>query len=665
MQALLGTPGRRAAKLALRGRAAELSTTKHGGTLFGSSTQQTVTQAINGGTVLVSGAMRAIRTLGWQSSAAAVVRGQAAQAAGAQQQSLVIRRGYALLHMNAAAIGRSVVATPPPPSAMHRHFASVVAALQGTHPGRRFLAFGLPLLAASLASNSRMHTLCFSAPSGAAERHPAVVIGGEVCSETAHGGSGSGTVMGELRNLSRAVYLCALFTPALLLAAPCLWLGWRREFWMWLLCGTLERAGPAFIKWGQWAATRPDMFPPDMCTELERLQTKAPAHSARFSIAAVEAAFGAPIDQMFDSFEEDPVASGSIAQVHRATLSARGARGTSLPPGATVAVKVRHPGVEDLMQRDFQIMEHIAACCAAVPSLAGLRVEDSIRQFGAPLKDQLDLTREADNLARFNHNFRSWRNLSFPRPIFPLVAPGVLVETFEEGVLISKLVHSPDGRDSVHVAVTGMQSYLQMLLKDNFVHADLHPGNILVKPAVLRPEEQLSASLRRLARSVLGLKAQEVQPHVVLLDVGMVAEMSRLDKLAVMDFFNAVSSLDGTKVAESITRFSANVLQPAAQLAFVEDMKAMFEDIDEQRMREYTQEVIGDMLERIRQHGVSIRGTVSTLLVTTMVLEGWSTKLHPDIRILESIKELLPGGWNDRISRLVDKVMLSGEMAVN
>jgi hypothetical protein len=84
---------------------------------------------------------------------------------------------------------------------------------------------------------------------------------------------------------------------------------------MWLLCGTLERAGPAFIKWGQWAATRPDMFPPDMCTELERLQTKAPAHSARFSIAAVEAAFGAPIDQMFDSFEEDPVASGSIAQV--------------------------------------------------------------------------------------------------------------------------------------------------------------------------------------------------------------------------------------------------------------------------------------------------------------------------------------------------------------
>jgi hypothetical protein len=88
---------------------------------------------------------------------------------------------------------------------------------------------------------------------------------------------------------------------------------------MWLLCGTLERAGPAFIKWGQWAATRPDMFPPDMCTELERLQTKAPAHSARFSIAAVEAAFGAPIDQMFDSFEEDPVASGSIAQVRPST----------------------------------------------------------------------------------------------------------------------------------------------------------------------------------------------------------------------------------------------------------------------------------------------------------------------------------------------------------
>ena len=96
---------------------------------------------------------------------------------------------------------------------------------------------------------------------------------------------------------------------------------------------TLELAGPAFMKWGQWAATRADMFPPDMCRALESLQSRAPAHPLRFTRDAIQRSLGAPIADLFDDFEDVPVASGSIGQVHRARLSAQGARSTGIDPG--------------------------------------------------------------------------------------------------------------------------------------------------------------------------------------------------------------------------------------------------------------------------------------------------------------------------------------------
>lgn len=91
-----------------------------------------------------------------------------------------------------------------------------------------------------------------------------------------------------------------------------------------------------------------------------------------------------------------------------------------------------------MMQRDFTLMRRAAVLCASLPFLRNLRLEESVRQFGAPLKEQLDLSSEARALAKFNKNFRTWRNVSFPAPVYPLVASDVLVETFEPGRLISR-----------------------------------------------------------------------------------------------------------------------------------------------------------------------------------------------------------------------------------
>lgn len=144
---------------------------------------------------------------------------------------------------------------------------------------------------------------------------------------------------------ARAAWLACLFAPlawsaktafALDLGRP------ERTAWADSLRSKLERAGPAFIKWGQWAATRLDLFPPDLCASLERLHAAAPAHPRRLTVAEVRAAFGVEsLDELFEGFPEQPLASGSVGQVYRARLSAAGAARARLPPGTVVAVKVR------------------------------------------------------------------------------------------------------------------------------------------------------------------------------------------------------------------------------------------------------------------------------------------------------------------------------------
>lgn len=133
--------------------------------------------------------------------------------------------------------------------------------------------------------------------------------------------------------------------------------------------------------------------------------------------------------------------------------------------------QVRHPDVTTVMHRDFVLMERMARLAAALPGLSELRLDESIRQFGGPLKEQLDLAVEAQHLSRFRHNFRLWPSVSFPTPVYPLVEHDVLVESFEDGSLISTFVNQPGYKHRFSLAETGMQCYLQMLLSDNFIHA--------------------------------------------------------------------------------------------------------------------------------------------------------------------------------------------------
>ncbi|KAL8214685.1 hypothetical protein R6Q57_004134 [Mikania cordata] len=441
--------------------------------------------------------------------------------------------------------------------------------------------------------------------------------------------------------LLRAMYLAVLFSPSMAMAPFAEYFGASsRQQWLHLVRRTLEIAGPAFIKWGQWAATRPDLFPTDLCTELSKLHSKAPEHSFAYTKKTVEKAFGRKISEVFEDFEEVPVASGSIAQIHRASLKYR-YHGKHDKP-LLVAVKVRHPGVGESIKRDFEIINVVAKMSKFIPTLNWLRLDESVQQFAVFMMSQVDLAREAAHLSRFIYNFRSWRDVSFPKPVYPLVHPAVLVETFEQGESVSRYVDELEGhiRLKSSLAHIGTHALLKMLLVDNFIHADMHPGNILVRS---------KPSRKGIFKS---------KPHVIFLDVGMTAELSKSDRVNLLDFFKAVARRDGKTAAECTLRLSKQQNCPNPQ-AFIKEVTESFDfwgspegDII------HPADCMHQVLEQVRRHRVNVDGNVCTVMVTTLVLEGWQRKLDPDYDVMHTLQTLLlKEDWAKSLTYTIESLM--------
>lgn len=163
-------------------------------------------------------------------------------------------------------------------------------------------------------------------------------------------------------------------------------------------------------------------------------------------------------------------------------------------------------------------------------------MDESVQQFAVFMLTQVDLAREAAHLSRFIYNFRRWKDVSFPKPLYPLVHPAVLVETYEQEESVSSfLEHAENTRINNVLAHIGTHTLLKMLLVDNFIHADLHPGNILIRVKQRKPFS------KRLFQS---------RPHIVLLDVGMTAELAKKDGENLLHIFKAIAQRDGRKAAE-------------------------------------------------------------------------------------------------------------------
>lgn len=267
----------------------------------------------------------------------------------------------------------------------------------------------------------------------------------------------------------------------------------------------LEELGPTFVKLGQVLSTRPDLVPHEYIVELEKLRNQVPPFPTAVARGIIESELGRPLNEVFLSFEDEPVAAASLAQVHRAVLK----------DGTVVAVKVQRPGIEDLVRTDLEIVRNLAALLERrIPELRQLNAVGLVDEFSHNIRRELDFRAEAYNMRRFAHNFAGVPYVRVPA-LFPgLYTKRVLVMEYIDGIGLSEVERlAAEGYDLPLLARRGAEISMRATLEFGFFHADPHSGNIFIQPgnviAVLDYGMMGSASARqreglaRLAYSVV------------------------------------------------------------------------------------------------------------------------------------------------------------------
>ena len=258
---------------------------------------------------------------------------------------------------------------------------------------------------------------------------------------------------------------------------------WGAIWWYGFLVKQMERAGPSFIKLGQWAASRADLFPDALCDKMSKLHSNGAPHSLRHTKKVITEAFGLEFDEIFEEFGEKPIGCGAIAQVYRAKLKPdilgvdvkklideSDNRDPDLVPATAVAIKVLHPGVRKTIRRDIAIMSVFANAINALPGMQWISLPEEVAVFGEMMNSQLDLRVEASNLDRFEKNFaHRGHQVSFPRFIkLGRGADGkersesrdVLMEEFEDALPLKWFLRNGGGPYDHAIANIGLDAFL-------------------------------------------------------------------------------------------------------------------------------------------------------------------------------------------------------------
>ena len=361
-----------------------------------------------------------------------------------------------------------------------------------------------------------------------------------------------------------------------------------------LLFGTL---GATFIKVAQYLSTRPDLVPPVVATALQQLQDRAepfPYHQVR-SILRHE--LGEDPEQLFRELDPYPVACASVAQVHRGLLA---------EDGQEVALKVLRPGIERVVALDLSLMRVVARLLCVIPPVRMLALEQVVEEFAQAIQAQLDLGIEAQNNLTFAANFADDADVDVPALVPRLCSRRVLCMEFIEGRKILSDQQLP-AEEAQRLARAGFRLLLRMIVAHGFVHADLHPGNLLVSGQ-----------------------------RLVMLDLGLVARLSPAHRVALMQLFAAWLARDAARICQVMNQLLVGEVPAEGNPELEQQVSEMLERYSTVALGQVSMaQVLQEVLRLMRRHQLQVQPALTMVILSVGLVEGVGRQLAPELDLAQ------------------------------
>ncbi|MGB7542741.1 MAG: ubiquinone biosynthesis regulatory protein kinase UbiB, partial [Burkholderiales bacterium] len=379
----------------------------------------------------------------------------------------------------------------------------------------------------------------------------------------------------------------------------------------------LEALGPIFVKFGQVLSTRRDLLPVDIADELAKLQDQVPPFATELAIAEIERAFGRPLEQVFEKFDPQPVASASVAQVHFAVLP----HGENA--GAECAIKILRPNMLSVIAKDLALLDAAAGLVERFwADGRRLKPREVVAEFARHLFDELDLMREAANASQLRRNFPDSPLLAVPEVYWDWCTSTVMTMQWMRGTPISQVeALRSQGVDIPKLARAGVEIFFTQVFRDGFFHADMHPGNILVTP----------------------------EGRYIALDFGIMGTLNEVDKQYLAQNFLAFFQRDYRRVAQA--HLDAGWVPADTRMdEFEAAIRAVCEPVFDRPLKEISfGRVLLRLFQTSRRFNVEIQPQLVMLQKTLLNIEGLGRELDPDLDLWQTAKPYLERWMSEQV----------------